>query len=211
VESRAALEVLCETYAGPIFAFVRRRVASREQAEDLTQEFFARLMDGRLLSRADADTGRFRSFLLHAVRDFVADAHDHGQAVRRGGGIKHSSLSVIETPEPLTHLSPDQEFEVQWARAVLVRSLDRLRSEYPGERAALCDVLQTRLDQDPAVSGRELATQLKMTEGAVRVAVFRMKQRLGQLIREEVAATVPANADVDDELLRLRSVLESSR
>jgi RNA polymerase sigma factor (sigma-70 family) len=210
-ESRLALEELCRAYSGPVFAFVRRRVNSREQAEDLSQEFFSRLLDGRLLGRVDPQAGMFRSFLLNAVRDFLADAHDHEQALKRGGGRRLESLSGLTVTEPMTHLTPDEEFDVQWARLVLARSLDRLRDEYQGDRAPLFASLQQQLSAADETSGRDLARQLRMSEGAVRVALHRLRQRLGTLIREEIAETVPDGADIDDEIKRLRKALETSR
>lgn len=211
LESRAALEELCQNYGDPVFAFVRRRVSRRETAEDLTQEFFSRLIRGELLARANPDRGQFRSFLLHAVRDFLADAHDHDNAEKRGGAVRHVSLSSELIGEPMTSLSPDQEFDVRWARTVLQRSLDRIQQEYADGRSLLFESLQSSLDGTRPMNGRELADQLHMSEGAVRVALHRMRQRLGQLIRGEIAETVPSGTDIDDEILKLRKILESVR
>ena len=211
LESRAALEELCRHYGDPVLAFVARRVASRETAEDLTQEFFARLIRGELLAKADPDRGRFRAFLLNAVRDFLADAHDHATAQKRGGDVKHFSLTTTVIAEPMTRLSADQEFDVRWARTILQRSLDRLQKEHLDGRSAIFDALKGSLDASDRMNGRELAGQLNMSEGAVRVALHRMRQRLGQLIREEIAETVPTGTDIDDEILNLRKTLESSR
>jgi RNA polymerase sigma factor (sigma-70 family) len=211
LESRAALEELCCHYREPVLAFVRRRVATPESAEDLTQEFFSRLIRGELLARANPDRGQFRSFLLNAVRDFLADARDHDNAQKRGGHIRHVSLSIESIGEPMTNLSPDQEFDVRWARTVLQRSLDRVQQEYSDGRSSLFESLKTSLDGSNPMNGRQLAETLKMSEGAVRVALHRMRQRLGILIREEIAETVPSGTDIDDEILKLRQTLETSR
>ncbi len=210
-ESRAALEELCRHYVDPVLAFVARRVESRETAEDLTQDFFSRLIRGELLAKADPNRGRFRAFLLNAVRDFLADAHDLARAQKRGGEVRHISLTTTVITEPMTQLSADQEFDVRWARTILQRSLDRLQSEHSDGRATLFDALKGSLDASDRMNGRDLAAKLGMSEGAVRVALHRMRQRLGQLIREEIAETVPSGTDIDDEILNLRKTLESSR
>jgi len=210
-ESRAALEELCQRYSPPVLAFVRRRADSPEMAEDMTQEFFAKLLDGNLLQRADAQLGQFRSFLLNAVRNFLSDARDFAQAKKRGGDATVISLSGEMCREPMTHLTPDDEFEVLWAKTVLRQALDALEAEYlRSGRQELFQVLQDQLDGDKSVSGRELAAQLGMSEGAVRVAVHRMRQRMGDLIRAEVSDTVPGSTEVDEELARLQKALEKS-
>ena len=210
-ESRAALEELCRNYGDPVLAFVQRRVTSTETAEDLTQDFFSRLIRGELLAKANPDRGRFRAFLLNAVRDFLADAHDHARAQKRGGDVRHFSLTTTVILEPMTHLSADQEFDVRWARTILQRSLDRLQEEHLNGRSAIFDALKGSLDASDRKNGRDLAMTLGMSEGAVRVTLHRMRQRLGQLIREEIAETVPAGTDIDDEILNLRKTLGSSR
>jgi RNA polymerase sigma factor (sigma-70 family) len=210
-ESRAALEELCQRYAPAVLAFVRRQVDSPEMAEDMTQEFFARLLDGNLLQRADAQLGQFRSFLLNAVRNFLSDGRDYAGAKKRGGGITVISLSADSVPQPMSHLTPDVEFEVLWARTVLQRAIDALECEYAeANKAPMFQLLKGQLDGTQTVSGRELANQLVMSEGAVRVAIHRMRQRLGDLIRDEVSETVPSNADINEELARLRQALETS-
>jgi RNA polymerase sigma factor (sigma-70 family) len=211
-ESRAALEELCRRYTPPVLAFIRRRSDSPEMAEDLTQEFFARLLQGELLQRADAELGQFRSFLLHAVGNFLSDAKDFVNAKKRGGGITLISLSGDRPLEPMTHLTPDHEFEALWARTVLQRALDALQMEYQqADREPLFQSLKDQLDGGKPTPAHHLAENLHMSEGAVRVAIYRMRQRLGELIRDEVSETVPAQTDVDDELRRLRQALETAR
>lgn len=212
-ESRAALEELCRRYSPVVLAFIRRqRSGSPDAAEDLAQDFFAVLLNGPLLERADRDVGQFRSFLLNAVRNFLADAHDYSQAQKRGGGMTRISLSSEAAPQPRNDVTPEDEFELLWARTVLQRAIDQLEAEYAETgRDAVFRTLKDLLDGSRQLTGRELASQLTMSEGAVRVALHRMRQRLGDLIRTEVADTVPTYADVDEELTRLRQILENVR
>ncbi|MCA9058095.1 MAG: sigma-70 family RNA polymerase sigma factor [Planctomycetaceae bacterium] len=210
--SRVALEELCRFYAGPVFRFISRRVTRREEAEDATQEFFSQLLAGSLLDRADRNAGQFRSFLLHAVRNFLSDRRDYHDAVRRGGRVRHVTLDEADLPAALNHLNADEEFEVHWARTVLQRALNRLQQEYcAADRESLWLALQSQLDQDGIESQLELAGRLQMSHSALRVALHRMKRRLGCLIREEVAETVPHYDDVEEELMRLRAILEKKR
>lgn len=209
--SRAALEELCQRYAPVVLGFVRRRCGPQENAEDLTQEFFARLLDGDLLSRASADLGQFRSFLMHAVRNFMSDARDYSGAQKRGGHVQRISLSGDGVPEPQTELTPEREFEVLWGRTILRQALGRLEQEYQdARRGEIFESLKGLLDGSRPMSGDELARQLGMSAGAVRVTLHRMRQRLGDLIRAEVAETVPDSNDVDEELVRLRQALEKT-
>ncbi|MCA9066631.1 MAG: sigma-70 family RNA polymerase sigma factor [Planctomycetaceae bacterium] len=211
-DARKALEELCQSYAGPVLAFIRRRVVGREEAEDATQEFFSRLLAGSLLDRADPVSGQFRAFLLNAVRNFLSDQWDYQQAQKRGGGVRHVALDEINVPASRSDLSPEDEFEIQWARTILQRSLDRLMQEYIlGGKEPLWLALQTQLDQSSVQAQQETAERLRMSHGALRVALHRMRKRLGELIRDEVAHTVPDTEDVEEELQRLRSVLEKSR
>lgn len=209
--AKTALEELCTNYSGPVLAFFRRRMTSPEAAEDLTQEFFTKLVSGDLLERADPGFGRFRSFLLKAARDFLADAHDRTQAAKRGGGVVHLAIDAAGLSEPATNQSPEDEFEALWGRRVLQRAFDRLQADYADGRAELFDVLKSSLDATDKLSTREASSRLMMSESAVRVALHRMRQRLGVLIREEVAETVSDGSDIDDELLRLRRALEHKR
>jgi RNA polymerase sigma factor (sigma-70 family) len=204
----AALSELCACYRDPVLTYVRRRLGSDRDAEDLVQDFFARLIRGDLLARANPDRGTFRSFLLHAVSQFISDFRDHQNAAKRGGGHQRfSAETIIETPDRRS-ITPEEEFERRWARTVLQRALDRLEAEYCSNgRQDLFNVIKDQLDGTTARTGAAMASILGITEAAVRVAVHRMKQRLGQFIREEVAETVPHSAEVDDELNRLRQSL----
>lgn len=210
-ESRAALEELCTHYRAPVLQFIRNRVSGSEIAEDLTQEFFSKLIRGALLQRADQDRGQFRSFLLHAIRGFLIDARAQALAEKRGGAVHHVSISEPDGIDPEGPLSADREFDLQWARTVLSRSLDRLQQEHTGPRHPLFEALKDSLDGSRKVEGRQMAEQLGMSEGAMRVALHRMRIRLGQIIREEVADTVPSGSDIDEEIRALRKVLETGR
>lgn len=210
-DSRKALEELCQQYAQPVFAFVRQRIKSHEEAEDATQEFFAQLIDGRLLQKADQERGRFRSFLLHAVRNFLADLHDHKNAVKRGGRIQHVAL-VAETPVVGSNATAEHAFELQWVRATLQAALIELEAEYKStERQQLFDALKDALDDSEKVAAKETALKLRMTEAAVRVALHRMRKRLGQLIRQHILHTVEKPEDVDSEIKNLMQLLENNR
>lgn len=211
-EAAKALESLCQQYAGPVLGFVRHRVSSPEKAEDIAQGFFAQLIQRGLLDRADQDRGRFRTFLLHALRDFMADAHDFETAQKRGGGQPVVSLASAGVMEPRHGLTPDRQFELQWVRTLLANSLGRLEREYQqAEKTEIFDVLRGFLDANLKPPVREAAETLRMTEPAVRVAVHRMRKRLGQIIRLEIADTVPGSADVDDELNGLMQILETQK
>lgn len=210
-DSRMALEELCQQYAQPVFAFVRQRIKSHEEAEDATQEFFARLIDGSLLQKADQERGRFRSFLLHAVRDFLADLHDYKNAVKRGGRVQHISFEPQTTPAP-SSLTAEQAFEQQWVRATLQAALAELETEYhTTDRQQLFETLKGALDDTEKITARDAALTLRMTEASVRVALHRMRKRLGQIIRQRILDTVEKPDDVDSEIKNLMQLLETNR
>ena len=168
------------------------------------------LLERDLLERADEDRGRFRTFLLHALRGYMADVHDFETAQKRGGGKQIVSFANSGVMEPHHAATPDQQFELQWVRTLLSRSLQRLQDEYQSTgKAELFAALRKSLDAASTPSARELADQLRMSEPAVRVAMHRMRKRLGQIIRTEIAETVPKSSDVDDELSRLMQILET--
>jgi RNA polymerase sigma factor (sigma-70 family) len=207
---RAALAELCENYWYPLYAFVRRSGHARHDAEDLTQAFFARLLEKNTISGVGPEKGRFRSFLLAAIKHFLANEWDRSQAQKRGGGKVILSLDGAAGEsrhplEPATGLAPDLIFERQWALALLDRVLDRLAeeaAEKPGHFAALKGFLT---DAGPGATS-EAARALGLSEGAVRVAVHRLRQRYRQLLRAEIAQTVADPAEVDAEIRRLFSV-----
>jgi RNA polymerase sigma factor (sigma-70 family) len=212
--ARAALEKLCRTYWYPLYAYVRRRGHSPEDAQDFTQEFFARLLERHWLERADQQRGKFRSFLLSAMNHFLADEWDRARAQKRGGGSMPVPLQLdtAETRyghEPANKTTPEQNYERRWALALLEEVLRRLAGEYEQEGRS-----ELFLELNPCLVGErtaqpyaELAAKLGVSEGTVKSAVHRLRQRYRQLLREEIAHTVAEPGEVDEELHHLFAVL----
>lgn len=213
-ESAAALERLCRLYWYPLYAFVRHRGYSPPDAQDLTQEFFARLLERKWLARADQAKGRFRTFLLHALERFLANEWDKVRALKRGGGQKPVPLQ-FETgetrysAEPADLRTPEQVFERRWAVALLGEVIQRLEAECQQEgNAELFTSLQHCLvGEREKLPYPQLAAQLSESEGAVRVAVHRLRQRYRDLLRAEIAHTVASADEVDAEMHHLFKVL----
>jgi RNA polymerase sigma factor (sigma-70 family) len=210
----AALAALCETYWYPLYAFLRRRGCSREEAEDVTQAFFARLLERGWVRSADRDRGRFRTFLLTALTRFLAKERDKNHAAKRGGGRARLSLDFEagETRyslEPADEQTPDRLFERRWALTVLDRVLGRLEEEHGDEpgRAAKFAALKPLMTSADAAPYAEVGAALGMSEGAVKVAVHRLRKRYKELLREEVAQTLSDPAAVEQELADLRAAL----
>ena len=208
--ARDALARLCQTYWYPLYAYVRRRGYSAHDAQDLTQAFFLLLIERQSLASADPDLGRFRSFILTAINHFLTNEWKRGMAQKRGGGFQLLSLdwAVAEQRydlEPATHSSPDRIFEKQWALVLLAEVLNRLEREYQNEGkgdlfAALKETLLGIRESQPYA---ELAGKLEMTEGAVKVAVHRLRKRYRQLIRDEIANTLDDSVEVETEIRHL--------
>jgi RNA polymerase sigma factor (sigma-70 family) len=212
-EAQQALATLCESYWFPLYAFVRRAGHSAEDAQDLTQDFFARLMTQRLLTKADRQKGKFRSFLLAAMKHFLADQWDHAHAQKRGGGqavISFDSLNA-ETRyrlEPACDLTPEKMFEKQWALSLLEHVLSRLHAELVAEgKAAMFEALKDTLMGVRSSSYAAVAAELGMTEGAIKVAAHRMRRRYRALLQEEIAQTVASSDEIADEIRYLLSCL----
>ena len=212
--ARGALERLCQTYWYPLYAYVRRRGYSPEDAQDLTQEFFARLLEHNWIGRADQQRGRFRSFLLSAMNHFLADEWDKARAQKRGGGIAPVPLQfdAAETRyshEPADPVTPEQNYERRWALTLLDEVLRRLRTEYEQEgRGELFAALHPCLVGDRSSQPyAELAVKLGISEGTVKSTVHRLRQRYRQLLRDEIAQTVAEPGEVDEELRHLFAVL----
>jgi len=205
-----ALSSLCETYWYPLYAYARRRGHSPEDAQDLTQEFFARLLEKHWLARADREKGKFRSFLLMAMKRFLANEWDKAQTLKRGGHVRlvpfqFDTAETRYSQEPADTSTPDQVFEKQWALTLLQSVLQRLRADYVQDgKGQLFAALEPSL-----IGSREtqpyatLAAELGMTEGAVRMAVKRLRDRYRRCLKDEIAKTVAASADVDEELRHL--------
>lgn len=212
--ARAALEKLCQTYWYPLYAYVRRRGHSPADSQDLTQAFFARLLERNWVGRADQQKGHFRSFLLSAMNHFLADEWDRVRAQKRGGGVAPLPLQfdTAETRyglEPADQVTPESSYERRWALTLLDEVLRRLRLEYEQEgRAELFAALHPCLVGDrTAQPYAELAVQLRVSEGTVKSAVHRLRQRYRQLLRDEIAQTVVESSEVDEELRHLFAVL----
>lgn len=216
-ERRAALETLCAAYWPPVYAFVRRQGASPVLAEDLTQAFFARLLEKEGLRQADPERGRFRSFLLGALRHFLANEHDRERAAKRGGARALLSLDLAALRELedglrvelAASMTPEREFERAWACAVLARARVRLGEEQEqAGKSAQWRALEPHLaNTDERGRGSELAQLLGISENAVRVALHRLRRRFGELVRDEVRETV-GPGEVEDEVRQLLRALE---
>jgi RNA polymerase sigma-70 factor (ECF subfamily) len=212
--AHVALSHLCAAYWYPLYAYVRRRGHSPQDAQDLTQEFFARLLEKNWLAQADRDRGRFRTFLLSALNHFLANEWDRAHAQKRGGTVQPIPLQLDtaetrygqEPPDPAT---PEQIYERRWALALLDAVLNRLFEENRSDgKATFFEMLKPCLVGDrEAQPYAALAAQLKMTEGAVKVAVHRLRRRYRQLLREEIAGTVESPGEIDGEMRHLLATL----
>lgn len=212
--AREALAKLCQAYWYPLYAFVRRRGHSPENAQDLTQEFLARLLEKNWVSDADKTKGRFRTFLLSAMKHFLADEWDKARAQKRGGGLSLEPLQsgTAETryvQEAADDVTPERNFELRWALTLLEQVLNRLRAEYEQEgKAELFAALHPCLVGERASQPyAELAQSLGSSESMVKSTVHRMRQRYRQLLRDEIANTVAGAEDVDEEMRFLFTVL----
>lgn len=209
-----ALEKLCRSYWYPLYAYVRRGGRSPEDAQDLTQEFFARLLARRDIAAANREKGRFRSYLLGSLKHFLADEWDKSQAAKRGGGAKVFSLDD-ERPEARYAVEvaggdpPEREFDRRWATTVLDHALRRLRAEYADAgKEPLFTALKAFLSSPPEAGDYDRAAQqLDISAGAVAVAVHRLRQRYGELVRAEIAETVDDPGEVEAELRQLFAAL----
>src|SRR5882724_6290345 len=211
-----ALERLCRTYWRPVYSFVRRQGVGIEEAEDLTQGFFALLLERRDLDAVRREKGRLRSYLLTSVKHFLASEHRRAMAVKRGKGqrvVPLEGLSATERTEiePADPLSADRLYERRWASTLMEQVLLRLKDEYrTAGNAALFDWLKQLLPDEPGAPSRaEIAAQLGITENAVRQALFRFRHRYQVLLREEISHTVAVASDIEDELRHLIAVLRA--
>jgi RNA polymerase sigma factor (sigma-70 family) len=214
--AQKALEKLCHIYWRPIYSFVQRQGIGPEEAKDITQGFFADLLEHRSLTAVRRDKGRFRSYLLGALKHFLADERRRAMAIKRGKGqplIPLEELSADERVgmEPTDPVTAEQIYERRWASTVLERVLNRSKDEYRAAgNAALFDSLKQLLPDEPgAPSQADIAVQLGMTENAVRQAFYRFRQRYQSLLREEIAHTVATPGDIEDELRHLIAVVRA--
>ena len=207
-EASRALESLCQTYWQPLYAFIRHQGYSADEAGDLTQGFFAELLEKDFLPEVDPAKGRFRAFLLASLRHYLSHARDHERAIKRGGGTKTLSLDTV-AGEAGYVLEPVDVFERRWALTVLDRAAARLQQE-SGERdgGRYNQLKQYLTSREPQVPYRETASALGISESAVKSAVFRQRRRLGECLRAEVAETVSTPAEVDEEVRHLLTVVQ---
>jgi RNA polymerase sigma-70 factor (ECF subfamily) len=213
-EAREALEQLCGAYWFPLYAFVRRKGHPPEEAEDLLQEFFVRLVEKNYVAQADRERGLFRSFLLAALAHFLANDWHRQQTLKRGGGqawIPWDARGAEQqySREPCHELTPEKLFDRRWALGMVERTYATLREQYAAAgKAELFRHLEPRLSGDDApASYKQLAARLQLTEGAIKVTVHRLRRAFGQLLREEVAHTVARPEQVQDEMRHLLDIL----
>ena len=209
-----ALSELCRNYWFPVYAYLRRKGYSKQEAEDLTQGFFAHLLEKRSYAAADPDRGRFRAFLVTALKNFVHNARDREKALKRGGGVKLIELDAGKGEERYALAAGEQLdesalFDREWALSVVNQALDRLQKEYVAEgREALFEHLRNGLvPSGPQRSQAELALSLNLSEEAVKSALQRLRKRYRWLLRDEIAHTTVRAQDVDAEIRYLLDCL----
>ncbi len=207
-----ALGELCELYWYPLYAFLRRTGRADVDAMDVVQSFCGELLEHGAIHGAAAQRGPFRHYLLGALRHFSANASRHARAQKRGGGALQWSLDDAAerfAAEPAARGTPEQEFARRWAEALLARAMQRLRDEYAerGRGEVLTALEPALLGDDAAVPHAAVAARLGTTEGAVKVALHRLRARTGELIRAEIAETLDDPAAVEDELRELFAAL----
>jgi RNA polymerase sigma-70 factor (ECF subfamily) len=221
--ARQALGELCEAYWNPVFRFIRQQGRDDDTARELTQEFFARLLARHGLDHVQTGRGKFRSFLLGAVKHFLADTRDHEFRLKRGGGRRPESLDSateadtgldtspgLQVPDPNT-LPQDAFFDRQWALAVMERALAALAREFvEAGKSDQFDVLKPWLvGESPTLSQADAARRLGLSEGAAKVAVHRLRKRFRELIRSELAQTLAEPNTIEEELRYLVEVLSA--
>ena len=211
---KQALEILCERYWFPLYAYLRQRGYNTHQAEDYTQAFFTNILDKHDLQAADPKYGKFRSFLLIRLKSFLSDERDRARAKKRGGGRKILSLGFQNAEEqyalePSEQLSPEKLFEKSWALTVLERTMNQLEHEMAEKnKKQLFEHLKVYLTTEKdVIPYSKTAKELKMPEGSVRVAVHRLRRRYRKLLRDEIAQTVTAEDQIDEEMGHLFAAL----
>jgi RNA polymerase sigma factor (sigma-70 family) len=216
-ESRGALEQLCVKYWYPLYAFVRGQGQSHDQAQELTQSFFLFLLEKKTFEKADPNRGRFRTFLISSMKNFMANQWRSEQAMKRGGGTTILSIEFEQGEtqfelEPIDRMTPEKIYQRRWAMTLLNKSVVELEQSYIDEgKHELFQSLKPFLtggESDAAQS--QIAEKFEMSAGAVRVALHRMRKRCQQLLREEIAQTVDSPDDIDDELREMITALSET-
>lgn len=200
---RTALSVLCDIYYEPVFHFIRARTTKEDVARDLTHGFFEELLARETLGSPDSEKGRFRAYLLGAVKHFLARRHAHAQSVKRGGGVEH-----VELDESIPGVEAHAGFDRDWALALIRRALTSLENEWAvAGKAHQFELLKPWLDGGAPGSGAEAAAALSLTENAFNVTVHRFRHRFRTLVRAEVEATTTSAAETDEEFRHLVEML----
>jgi len=210
----AALEALCRTYWYPLYCFARKRGSFPEDAQDLTQSFFAVFLEKNYVARADPERGRFRTFLLTSFKNFLTNEWKRARTARRGGGAQCISFDaqtaerryVLDRIEPET---PDKAYDKTWAVSILELAMTRLRTEYAAAgKTELFEILKLRLwNESDTLSGAELGARFNLSEAAVKMALLRLRRRFREAIKQEIEQTVALAGEVDQEMRYLISVL----
>jgi RNA polymerase sigma-70 factor (ECF subfamily) len=214
--SRPALADLCRLYWYPLYAFVRRRGYNAEDAQDLTQGFFLSLLERKSLRQVDPERGKFRSFLLASLKNYLADAFQREKSIKRGGQIEFVALD-LEGAEERYHedqassLTAEKVFDARWAMSLLGHAIDSLRQEYVSQgKSAMVEILQPFFDPTNCKklpSYEEAAAQLQVSLGGVKTLIHRLRKRYSELLREEVGRTVTDPQAVDEEIHALCEAL----
>ena len=209
VEARVALEALCRTYRPPVLSYVSGHVRSRDTAEDLTQAFFARFLEREWHAAADPERGRFRAFLLTALKRFLIDADAEAHALKRGGGYRFESLDEETAGAFASSETPEHTFDRAWAQSLLGAAFARLRAE--AERAGKLDLFECLseflIEPPEEADYARVAAQLNLRRNTLAVAVHRLRRRLRDLVQEELADTTADRSDMEAELRVLREAL----
>jgi RNA polymerase sigma factor (sigma-70 family) len=217
-EAAAALERLCRTYWYPLYVYIRRHGHSVEDAQDLTQQFFAQVLRKGSIGLADPERGRFRTFLLHALRNFLANEWKRARRIKRGGGAACLSLDLEDAEQryskeqPAVTITPERAYEKRWAMTLLERVLADLQQEYAhaGNDRVFDELSDLLWGKDSSISYAQIGRRLGMAEGAVRGAMHRLRERYRERLRTEVAHTVADFQEVDEELRYLIGVVGQS-
>jgi RNA polymerase sigma factor (sigma-70 family) len=211
-----ALGELYRIYWYPLYAYIRRRGRTPQEAQDLTQGFFLHLFEHKTLGRADPMKGKFRSFLLGSLQNFLSTEAERARCLKRGGGVEFISIDLQDAEsryklEPIDALTPEKVFAARWALALLGEAMNRLRQEYATpKKASILEVLKAFLDFDnskPVLSYDEAAATLRISIGAVKTLIHRLRKRYAELVREEIGRTVSSPGEIEAEIHELCEAL----